>query len=47
MLVGVGEAAERKVSIGRLGSQDQREMGLDEALVSLKAETVVPEARKQ
>jgi threonyl-tRNA synthetase len=45
LVVGKREAEERKVSIRRLGSQDQSVMGLDEALASLKAEATPPDLR--
>ncbi len=45
VVVGKREAEERKVSIRRLGSQDQTVMSLDEALASLKAEAVPPDLR--
>ena len=43
LVVGKREAEERKVSIRRLGSQDQIVMGLDEALGALKMEAVAPD----
>ena len=43
LVVGKREAEERKVSIRRLGSQEQTVMGLDEALAMLKAEAVPPD----
>lgn len=43
VVVGKREAEERKVSIRRLGSQDQTVIGLDEALASLKAEATPPD----
>ena len=45
VVVGKREAEERKVSIRRLGSQDQTVIGLDEALASLKAEATPPDLR--
>ena len=45
LVVGKREAEEGKVSIRRLGSQDQSVMGLDEALASLAAETTPPDLR--
>ena len=43
LVVGKREAEEKKVSIRRLGSQDQSVMGLDEALSSLAAEATPPD----
>ena len=43
VVVGKREAEERKVSIRRLGSQDQTVISLDEALASLKAEATPPD----
>ena len=43
LVVGKREAEERKVSIRRLGSQEQTVMGLDEALSALKVEAVAPD----
>jgi threonyl-tRNA synthetase len=43
LVVGKREAEERKVSIRRLGSQDQTVVGLDEALASLGAEATPPD----
>ena len=43
LVVGKREAEERKVSIRRLGSQENKVMGLDEALAMLKAEAVPPD----
>jgi threonyl-tRNA synthetase len=45
LVVGKREAEERKVSIRRLGSQEQSVMGLDEALASLTAEATPPDLR--
>ena len=45
VVVGKREAEERKVSIRRLGSQDQTVISLDEALASLKAEATPPDLR--
>ena len=45
LVVGKREAEEGKVSIRRLGSQDQSVMGLDEALASLAAEATPPDLR--
>jgi threonyl-tRNA synthetase len=45
LVVGKREAEERKVSIRRLGSQDQTVVTLDEALASLKAEATPPDLR--
>ena len=43
LVVGKREAEERKVSIRRLGSQEQTVMGLDAALGALKVEAVAPD----
>ena len=43
LVVGKREAEERKVSIRRLGSQDQTVMGLDEALKALSDEATPPD----
>ena len=45
LVVGKREAEERKVSIRRLGSQDQSVVGLDEALAALAAEATPPDLR--
>jgi len=45
LVVGKREAEERKVSIRRLGSQDQTVMDLNEALASLKSESTPPDLR--
>jgi threonyl-tRNA synthetase len=45
LVVGKREAEERKVSIRRLGSQDQTVLGLDDALASLKDEATPPDLR--
>jgi threonyl-tRNA synthetase len=45
LVVGKREAEEKKVSIRRLGSQDQTVTSLDEALASLKAEATPPDLR--
>ena len=45
LVVGKREAEERKVSIRRLGSQDQTVVTLDEALASLKDEATPPDLR--
>jgi threonyl-tRNA synthetase len=45
LVVGKREAEERKVSIRRLGSQDQTVMGLDEALAALKSEATPPDLK--
>ena len=45
LVVGKREAEEKKVSIRRLGSQDQTVVSLDEALTSLKAEATPPDLR--
>jgi threonyl-tRNA synthetase len=46
VVVGKREAEERKVSLRRLGSQDQTVMGLDEAIAALRAEAVPPDLRR-
>ncbi|MGO9234737.1 MAG: threonine--tRNA ligase [Methylocella sp.] len=46
MVVGKKEAAERSVSIRRLGSQDQTSMGLDEALKQLAGEAMPPDLKR-
>ena len=46
MVVGKKEAAERTVSIRRLGSQDQTSMGLDEALKQLAGEATPPDLKR-
>ncbi len=43
LVVGKREAEERKVSIRRLGSQDQKVVSLDEAIAALKAEATPPD----
>jgi threonyl-tRNA synthetase len=45
LVVGKREAEERKVSIRRLGSQDQTVMDLDEALTALKSEATPPDLK--
>lgn len=45
LVVGRKEAAERTVSIRRLGSQEQKSMSLDEALKALAAEAITPDRR--
>jgi threonyl-tRNA synthetase len=45
LVVGKREAEERKVSIRRLGSQDQTVMDLDEAIAALKDESTPPDLR--
>jgi threonyl-tRNA synthetase len=45
LVVGKREAEERKVSIRRLGSQEQAVMGLEEAVAALRAEAVAPDLR--
>lgn len=45
LVVGKREAEEKKVSIRRLGSQDQTVLALDEALTGLSAEAVPPDLR--
>ncbi|MBL0402993.1 threonine--tRNA ligase [Microvirga aerilata] len=46
LVVGRKEAAERTVSIRRLGSPDQKTMTLDEALKALAAEAVTPDRKR-
>jgi threonyl-tRNA synthetase len=46
LVVGRKEAAERTVSVRRLGSQDQRTMPLDAALRALSEEAVPPDLRR-
>ncbi len=46
LVVGKREAEERKVSMRRLGSQDQTVMMLDEAVTSLKDEAVPPDMKR-
>jgi threonyl-tRNA synthetase len=45
LVVGKREAEEKKVSVRRLGSQDQTVLGLDEALKALADEAVPPDLR--
>jgi threonyl-tRNA synthetase len=47
LVVGRKEAAERTVSIRRLGSPEQKTMSLDEALKVLAAEAVTPDRRRE
>ena len=46
LVVGRKEAAERTVSIRRLGSQEQRSKGLAQALADLAAEALPPDRRR-
>ena len=46
LVVGKKEAENRTVSIRRLGSQEQKVMGLDEALAALADEAVAPDVRR-
>ncbi|MCC2105365.1 MAG: hypothetical protein KDJ20_15720, partial [Hyphomicrobiales bacterium] len=46
LVLGRKEAAERTVSIRRLGSQAQQSMGLDEALAMLADEATTPDAKR-
>jgi threonyl-tRNA synthetase len=46
LVLGKKEAAERKVSIRRLGSQGQEVMGLDEALGALVEEVLAPDLKR-
>ena len=47
LVVGKKEAAERTVSIRRLGSEKQQTMALDAALATLAAEAVPPDVRQR
>ncbi len=47
LVVGKKEAAERTVSMRRLGSPDQTTLTLDEAVAMLKAEATPPDVRRQ
>jgi threonyl-tRNA synthetase len=46
LVVGKREAEERKVSVRRLGSQNQQVMGLDEAIATLRDEAVAPDLKR-
>ena len=46
LVVGKKEAETRTVSIRRLGGQDQKVMGLDEAVAEFAAEAVPPDVRR-
>lgn len=46
LVVGKREADENKVSIRRLGSKDQKVIGLDEAVEMLRAEAIAPDMRR-
>src|SRR5260370_39150921 len=46
LVVGKKEAENRAVSIRRLGSQEQKVTGLDEALAGLVEEAVAPDVRR-
>jgi threonyl-tRNA synthetase len=46
LVVGKREAEERKVSMRRLGSQEQTVMSLDEAIAALTAEAVPPDLKR-
>jgi threonyl-tRNA synthetase len=46
LVVGKREAEERKVSIRRLGSQDQKVMQLAEAIAMLADEAVPPDVKR-
>ena len=46
LVVGKKEAETRTVSIRRLGGQDQKVMGLDEAIAEFAAEAVPPDVRR-
>ena len=47
IVVGKKEAAERTVSIRRLGSPEQRSASLDEAVNAFRAEAVPPDVRRR
>jgi threonyl-tRNA synthetase len=47
LVVGRKEAETRTVSIRRIGVQDQKVVGLDEALAELAAEAVPPDVRRE
>jgi threonyl-tRNA synthetase len=46
LVVGKKEAAERTVSIRRLGKEEQQVIGLDGALAALAQEAVPPDVRR-
>jgi threonyl-tRNA synthetase len=46
LVVGRKEAAERTISIRRLGSQEQKSMSLDEALKALADEAITPDLKR-
>ena len=46
LVVGKKEAETRAVSIRRLGSQEQKVVGLDAALADLAEEAVAPDVRR-
>jgi threonyl-tRNA synthetase len=46
LVVGKKEAADRSVSIRRLGSPDQKSMAWEDALAMLKAEAVPPDLQR-
>ena len=46
LVVGKKEAADRSVSIRRLGSPDQKSMAWEDALAILKAEAVPPDIKR-
>jgi threonyl-tRNA synthetase len=46
VVVGKREAEERKVSLRRLGSQEQQVMGLAEAVSALAREAVPPDLKR-
>jgi threonyl-tRNA synthetase len=46
LVVGKKEAETRAVSIRRLGSQEQKVMGLDAAIAELAEEAVAPDVRR-
>jgi threonyl-tRNA synthetase len=47
LVVGKKEAETRTVSIRRLGAQEQKVVGLDEAIAALAAEAVPPDVRRE
>ena len=47
LVVGRREAEERKVSVRRLGSQEQSVMGLDDAIALLRGEAVPPDMQRE
>ncbi|MEZ5852474.1 MAG: threonine--tRNA ligase [Hyphomicrobiaceae bacterium] len=47
LVVGKREAEERKVSVRRLGSQDQKVLSLDEAIAAITEEAVPPDLKRE